>query len=177
VIGPGSALALAHGGNQHHKSHTRRHVHTERFGGSGVASDGATGVTGVTGSTGSTQPPAPQAGNTVASLTNGVLTIRLADGTMVSGTMVSGTITDATRIDCESMAGGQEDENGDGAGNDQHGGDGGGRDGSGGGPGDDGGPGNVACTLAAATPGTVVSEAELRLSGSGAVWESLLLIA
>jgi hypothetical protein len=176
VIGPGTTLALGRGDAHHHRGRVHHHAHDEQFGGGASTPHGGTGATGVTGNTGSTapQPPAPQAGDTVVSLTNGVLTIRLSDGTLVSGS-----ITDATQIKCPSIAGGGDDGNGDGDGGDGNNqrGSNSGHGGPTGGNGDDEGDGNVACTLAAATPGTVVSEAELHVSRSGAVWETLVLVA
>jgi hypothetical protein len=181
AAGPGATLALAHSGEhrQHHPAAPgRRHHRPERFGAIPGAPAGATGPTGVTGPIGPPLP-APQSAGMVASFANGVLTIRLNNGTTVSGA-----ITDATRLGCEPLAGRQAGD-GDRNDNDGNGGNrgsnnsGGGGDGGGpgGGPGDDEGNGNVSCTLAAVTPGTVVEEAELQVSSSGGVWESLLLVA
>lgn len=184
AVGPGAALALAHAGSHHHHTaHVRRHTRTERFGGVAGApegSTGATGTTGVTGTTGATGPqlPPPQSAGVVASFNNGVLAIRLNDGSTVSGM-----ITDSTRLDCASTTGGSVDDNGGGDDNNSNQGSGGvaGNQGagggwSGGGHGDDESA-NVSCTLAAITPGAVVGEAELRISSSGSVWESVQIVS
>ena len=173
TIGPGAALALAHG-SHHHKAHTHRvHSRTEHFVGDASAPAGSTGATGATGA----QPPAPETAGMVVSFSNGVLTLKLNDGTTVSGT-----ISDSTSIDCAGPAGNGEDGHDNGNDNSDNGdnsgrgnGDGGG--GPGGGHGDDERGGAIACTVAAVTTGTLVAEAELHISNLGSVWESLELVA
>jgi hypothetical protein len=48
--------------------------------------------------------------------------------------------------------------------------------GDGGGQGDDNGQGEQMCSTAALMPGTAVSEAELKLTSAGAVWDEVELV-
>jgi hypothetical protein len=174
AVGTGAGLASAQGGH-HHRSHrahkTRTHIrHFGPLDSTGMTgSTGSTGSTGTTGATGTTTPPL--SAGTVASFTDGVLTIKLTDGTMVGGK-----ITDETQLDCQSSTsqpgngeGDDADENG-GQGGDDQGGD---QEDQGGGNGDDESQQGVGCTLTAITSGTVVFEADLRISPMGSVWESI----
>jgi hypothetical protein len=124
---------------------------------------------------------------TVASFTNGVLTITLA-----SGSTVSGKVDGRTELECRTPApsasmadhgqgGGDNNKGDDGDNNgDNDNGDENGRD--------DGGPSNQGpsgdghqnesppgCTTAALVSGAVVHEAELRLTSAGSVWEKVEL--
>ncbi len=141
------ASALAHG--HHHKRHHRAHHARVRDWGS----DQGTG-----------QNQAADAG-TVQSFTGGVLTIALTNGQTVSGQ-----VTPDTEIKCEApdTSNGMvsHDRHGDNNGNDQ--GDNNGND-----QGDDD---NAMCSSSDLTTGTVVHEAELRLSGAGAVWDRVELV-
>jgi hypothetical protein len=87
---PTAALAHHGRGHHHHKAHHAkfRFVHI----GAGTAS--TTAPTG-TAPTTPTTPPAPENAGTVASYTNGVLTLTLNDGSKVSGK-----VTADTRIGC-----------------------------------------------------------------------------
>lgn len=152
---PASALA-----RHHHKHHTRHHhkhhsrAHVKRFG-----------------SSSSTSGSADSAG-TVQSFSNGVLTIMLNDGSTASGR-----VTSRTELECEAP----EQNNGP---NESS------RDGGGGREGEQGEEneqeqqgeeneqeGNQACSTANLTPGTMVKEAELRISSSGKTWEKVELIS
>jgi hypothetical protein len=138
-----------------HRRHEARHrtrIHHERWG-----TDDATKST----------------AGTVASFTNGILTIRLSDNSMVSGT-----VTSTTEIECEAAEGTamQADDR---DGGDDHGGDNGGDRGDPGDPGDPGDNGNdegQTCGTGALMAGTAVHEAELRLSSAGAHWDKVELI-
>jgi hypothetical protein len=193
-------------GSHHRKHHGRKHGSSARvvdFTASGTvgASTGDSGSPGAP-----TTSPTPPTGETIGkvlSFENGVLTLELNDGSKVSGKVTEDTrliCTPATP-----PAGGDDDE-GDQAGvsggahedssstlqtgtgtsasgqtsvdagvqvnaDHQDGGDQSGSDDVGGG--DDQ---QQSCTTAALTPGTVVREAELILSGSGAIWEKVDLI-
>lgn len=147
------ASALAHG--HHHKGHHRAHHARIRDWGS----DQGTG-----------QNQAADAG-TVQSFTGGVLTILLNNNQTVSGQ-----VTPDTEIECEaadmSSSLRSHDDFGDNNNSDQ------GDDDQG--PGDDdqgqGDDNNAMCSSSDLTTGTVVHEAELRLSGAGAVWDRVELV-
>ncbi|HXE45433.1 MAG TPA: hypothetical protein VN635_09550 [Conexibacter sp.] len=155
------AAASAHHGrgrhrHHHHHHHAKaHHARTEHFGA------GA-----------NTSPSAPPDAGTVDSFTNGVLTIRLADGSTVSGK-----VTADTNINCvpavQSPAptaatahdggwGDRGDQGDDGQGDDHQ----------------DGGRchGQSACTVADLVPGAVVHEAILKLGGNGAEFKLVLLV-
>jgi len=127
---------------------------------------------------------------TVASFTNGVLTITLANGSTVSGK-----VDGRTELECRTPApsasmadhgpgggdnndGDDNDRSNDNSGSNNNGDDNGDNDGpsnqgqSGDGHEDDSSP---ACTTAALAPGAVVQEAELRLSSAGSTWEKVEL--
>jgi hypothetical protein len=174
-----------HHGVQHKRHH--RHAHLVRFG--IAASTQAAGPTGPTSSPSPTAPAAPtgDTAGTVASFTNGTLTITLNDGSTVSGK-----VTEGTEIECHSaMASAASDGQGGQVGQGDQGGDSGNEGQSGSGSGDghqgdvsghDGGDDGEAqqeeaghCTSAALVTGAVVREAELRVSSAGAVWEKVEL--
>jgi hypothetical protein len=128
--------------------------------------------------------PANETAGTVTSFANGVLTITLTDGTVVSGK-----VTEQTKLQCTSATPstttGDDDQGG---GDDQNGRE----SGEHGGPspmgmehrdfhGNDGLNGNQSgndesCTTAALVSPTKVREAELSLSSAGAVWEKVDLV-
>lgn len=154
VIAIVPASALAHG--RHHSRHHAR-VHHRTFG----HDWGQSGVSGPSTNAG-------QNAGTVQSFTGGVLTIALN-----SGQTVSGDVTDFTEIECESadMSGSMRShDRGDGGGDRGDRGDDNGND-----QGDDDGE-NANCSSADLTPGTVVHEARLRLSGAGATWDKVELV-
>jgi hypothetical protein len=162
---PGAALAQ---GRSHHpkKSHhvKRSHrvrSHTRRF----VASNPTAPPT-IT--------PSDNAG-TVASFTNGVLTLTLNDGSTVSGK-----VTDATEIECQSVVtatGDARTRTADhGPGGDQDGGDqndanGGGDQGE-----DNGGANGATCDSTALVARAVVHEADLKVDSTGATFRKIELV-
>jgi hypothetical protein len=162
AVGTGAGLASAQGGRHHHHSSPQTHKHRSHV---RVVHIGEAGSTGSTGATGATTPP--MTAGTVVSFTNGVLTIKLNDGTMTSGQ-----VSQDTQIDCASAVSPSEDQGDDDQGDDDQG-DGGGNQTSFGGRGDDEGQGGMAC--AAIMAGTGVIAADLRISPTGSFWERVLL--
>jgi hypothetical protein len=180
------ALARQHDHRAHERRHHERRRHERvhhhlrirhRTFGSAEASGPSSSATGTDTSGGDTA-------GTVASFTNGVLTIALHNGSTVSGA-----VTPATEIECRST-GAQNNENGDdndaaeNAGDEHHG------DGSSGGEssrGDDSSEGSndqgddrgdqQRCDSGALQAGTVVSEARLTLRSSGASWDKVELLS
>jgi hypothetical protein len=194
---PGAAIASHEAEHQgargdhhgvHHQKRHHRHAHIVRFG--AVASSGAARGTSTTSPAAPSVPTGETAG-TIASFTNGTLTITLNDRSTVSGK-----VSEGTEIECRSaMAGAASDGHGDhGDQGDDRGHDGQSNSGSGSGSGD-GEHGQVSgrdgddndandddahdeaehCTTAALVAGAVVREAELRVSGAGSVWEKVEL--
>jgi hypothetical protein len=180
---PAGALGRAHG---HHSKHQAKHharhshrvkSHIRRF----AASDPSAPAT---------TTPSDNAG-TVASFTNGVLTLTLNDKSTVSGK-----IADATEISCTSATpvsndfrsrsrdgggdngGGDEQSGGQTSVSQQSGGDdnGGGDDNNDGGDGDENGGGTQTCDSSSLVPGAVVHEAELRIDSSGATFKKVELV-
>lgn len=176
VAAPTGAMAAHHRSHHHARHHARSHARKhsrlrhERFGSRDQ------------------NQPGNQSGpaGTVTSFANGVLTITLNDGSTVSGN-----VTDQTEIECMSSTASQQgddgNDNNDASNQSGDGGQGGSSGGSGddnGGNGDNGddngdngdnGNGQM-CSTAALTTGTPVAEANLELSGSGAVWNRVELI-
>lgn len=146
------ATALAHG--RHHSRHHGR-MHSRTFG-SDVNQSGSS-------TSGSTTAPATA--GTVQSFTNGVLTILLTNGSTVSGT-----VTNDTFVACQAPAtsgtsgqsGWQGHDQGRWGGGDQ-------------GQGDGDNAGQSCDPTTSLTQGAVVQEAELSLSGAGAVWRKVVL--
>lgn len=160
------ASALAHRG--HHKSHHAR-VHHRTFGQDWSQS-------GNSGPSTSTSTSSDQNAGTVVSFAGGVLTIALNNGQTKT---VSGDVTSDTEIECQApdTSGMQSHESGDGGGDNP--GDNSQGDNNQGdddqGQGDDNGD-NASCSSADLTPGTVVHEARLSLSGAGATWDKVELV-
>jgi hypothetical protein len=151
------AVALAHGRHHHHDHHVR--VHHRDFG----------HVNDMAGDAG-----------TVASFDNatGKLTVALNDGSTVTGT-----VTPDTEIECEAANEPEHDnffhknDHGSGSGDN-------GDHGDRGDHGDDNNRGDdndnndmENCGTSALTPGATVHEAELGLSGNGAIWDRVELVA
>jgi hypothetical protein len=183
------ALARQHD----HRAHARRH-HERRHHHARIRHRTFGSVAGTSGTTSTSNDNA----GTVSSFTNGVLTITLHDGSMVSGA-----VNRDTKIECRGNAvqGDQDpgdDDAGENAGeraHDEHsgGGDSSGRDDN---PGagdeaqdendnagvddnNDNGNGNDEmqnCSSSALTQGTVVREAELALGSGGARWDKIELL-
>jgi hypothetical protein len=189
---PGMAAAAHHGKHHHgahhanaHKRHAAR-AHLVSFGAASLPT--SPGASKDTGPATRTTPSTDTAG-TVTSFEKGVLTITLNDGSKVSGQ-----VTADTQIECESATppptttdeddqGSGDDQSGSGSGEqgglsehsqrqDVQQGDGQGDEGD-----DEGNEGERrSCTETALIEKTVVRKAELRLSGTGAVWEKIDLI-
>jgi hypothetical protein len=174
------AVASAAHGKHHHARHAsthRRHAKRARV----LTFAAATAPVGGA----QTTPAAPvtpttETAGTVTSFTNGVLTITLTDGTVVSGK-----VTEETELHCQSATPPSSNEGDDqGGGDDQNGRE----SGEHGGPSaigmehrdvqaNNGEDGNTEpCTTAALVPTTKVLEAELSLSSAGAVWEKVDLV-
>jgi hypothetical protein len=192
LVVPGAAIASHQGEHQrraderginHHKRH-HHHAHVVRFGSAAAMQPASP--------SGSTQASGPGASagetaGTIASFTGATLTITLNDGSTVSAK-----ITEDTEIECRATTARAASDDGSADDNDQ--GDDRGQDGrlgsSSGGEeqgdvsgreGDDNGDGQAApdeaehCTTAALAAGTVVREAELRVSSAGSVWQKVEL--
>lgn len=153
-----SATALA----RHHRHHHHQ-VRHEKFGSS-------TGTT--TTSSGVTMSSEEGTAGAVDSFKNGVLTIRLNNNSLVSGM-----VTNETVLKCDMP----ENEVNDNDGDDTASGERVAMEDGGGTSGEDGG-GEInqgeeqTCTTANLTPGTVVQEAELKISSTGAVWDEVELV-
>lgn len=159
------SIASAHGRHHRHHHHARaHHARVEHFN--------------APANTDPSNPGGPADAGRVASFTNGVLTITLADGSTVSGQ-----VTNDTEINC--MAQGAtasrdgssgEGDHGDqsGQGGDQQGGDQGDDNGSGD---DDGGQQGQqpSCGTADLVAGALVHEAILKIGGNGAEFKLVLL--
>lgn len=153
------ASALAHRG--HHKRHHAR-VHHRTFGQDWSQS-------GNSGPSTSTSTSSDQNAGTVVSFAGGVLTIALNNGQTKT---VSGDVTSDTEIECQApdTSGMVSHETSDGGGDSQGDNNQGNNN-----QGDDDG-GNASCSSADLTPGTVVHEARLSLSGAGATWDKVELV-
>ena len=164
AVMPATALAHGHHAKRHHG--VKMHVRHLR-----AAASGASG-------TPSTPGSRTDSAGTVTSFDGTTLVI-----TLTNGSTVSGAVTSDTRLGCESASQPtpvQSDMSFDGGpqgGSGDQGTSSGGSDDQGGSndQGDDGGN-QTACTTANLTPGTVVHEADLKLSSAGSVWEKVDLI-
>lgn len=172
-----AAASASHSARHHSRAHRRHRAHTVVF------------VPGKTTSTPGTTPPTmpevpPSSGEpagTIASFEGGVLKITLADGSTVTGK-----VTESTEIECGSdgqVESSGEAGQGDGSGDSGLGDSGPGwqHDGQGqpgGFNGDDEHVGETAepgCGVSSLLAGAKVNEAELVVSGAGAVWEKIEL--
>ncbi len=196
LAAPGMALAHHHGRGHHGKHHARHRAHGARVIKFAPVEEGK-------GAEGSTETTTTSEGvGTVVSFEGEVLKIKLNDGSEVGGKVTED--TNLVCISPTSGASAQSGDD-EGAGDDQsaddegdHQGD---EAGSDGGSGDEGGEASgehgstpsahdssfegdasgdegaaQPCETSALTPGTIVREAELRLTSSGAVWESVVLM-
>jgi hypothetical protein len=165
------SAALAHNGGRHHHHHGARHHHAHVLAFHAQAPAGST-------STGTTSPSSPSdSAGTIASFTNGVLTITLNDGSTVSGK-----VTERTEIECPAPSSAAPAPASSSFGEREHGDDGhfdnssddssSGSDGEGGDcPGHEGdGAQNEHCTSAALVPGASVKEAFLSVGNEGSNW-------
>lgn len=149
---PATALAK-HGDRRHHHRAHRARVHHRTFG-----HDQRNGIQG-------------QPAGTVVSFMNGVLTIMANDGNTASGR-----VTNATELKCEAAEPAEFEHHERGRGDDR-GGDND-RDDRGDDNGDDDNDeANEMCTTADLVPGAVVQKAELAISGAGATWDEVELMA
>ena len=179
---PGAAFA--HGTGHHrgaaHRHGHRHHVRVLTFRASRAASPGS-GTTTSTAPTTSTS--SDESAGTIESFSGETLTIKLSDGTLVSGK-----VTERTEIECATAVASAADFSGGDGGNQSEDSSHDGSSSSG--PGDSGQSGDGSgcaghtsgsdgesghCTTAALVPGASVKEAELALTGSGAVWEKVEL--
>jgi hypothetical protein len=185
------AVASAHRGHHHHHARSHHHHATSarlvNFGAGTLAASGtATSPVQAT--------PTNESAGTVESFEAGVLKIKLGDGTIVSGK-----VTEETELRCQPATpptepgddDGGDDENAQ-QGDQQHGSPGSDQfaaqhgdvlahsaDTQGGddqGEGDGGEETQESCTTAVLVHGAIVREAELKLTGSGAVWEKLDIV-
>jgi hypothetical protein len=117
-----------------------------------------------------TTPSMADNAGTVASFDGTKLTIQLADGSTVSGT-----VNGDTEIECDAADMSQTNFSGDDQGGDNSGS---GDQGDNNDQGDDNGDNNnmQTCDSSSLTPGTIVHEAELKLTGAGAVWDKVELL-
>jgi hypothetical protein len=175
--GPGVASAAHH--SKHHRGH---HVHARHHARLRVLDFRAAAAPATTAPVAGSTPasPAGESAGTVTSFKEGVLTITLTDGTPVSGK-----VTENTEIHCQSATPsvgddqdeqqGQEQEADDNGSSGSSHGDAVAHQADHGSGGDEGQQGSEeqqqSCTTAALVPGAKVREAELRISGSGAVWD------
>ncbi|HET7049573.1 MAG TPA: hypothetical protein VFI54_15015 [Solirubrobacteraceae bacterium] len=143
---PATALGRSH----HRRHHHHARVHHKQFGRSDAPA---------------TPSMADNAG-TVASFDGTKLTIQLNDGSTVSGT-----VNGDTEIECEAADMSQSNFNSDDEGGDHNSGD------DNNDQGDDNDDNEMQnCDASSLTPGTTVHEAELKLSGAGAVWDKVELL-
>jgi hypothetical protein len=171
ALGPASSLARDHHSRSHHHRVQHARAHIRHFGTRDVTTSGTPGAI----SSGSA--------GTVASFTDGVLTLRLNDGSQVSGK-----VTGATELECSAGmmdirtedGGPGGDRGGDQGGDHGDGRNGGDRDGGDRNRGDDNGGdadegGAPSCTMSALAHGAVVQDAELKVSSAGAIWDNVEL--
>ena len=183
---PGAAIASHQGHSRHESVHHKRHhrqAHILRFGAVTSSAPSSAPVS-------ATSSPSPvtttvatgETAGTIASFTNGTLTITLNDGSSVSGK-----VTPATEIECRSATASAADhgDNGDNDGIGERGGPGSGDSQSGDGAGHDEGDRDAGdddahdeaehCSSTALVPGASVREAVLSVGGAGAFWVKLEL--
>ena len=111
-------------------------------------------------------PDGQQDAGTIASFDGTTLVINLFNGSSVTGTVDA-----STEVNCDS--GDDSGDTGDGGGGDTGGDDGATGTTSGGDDGDSGGDDGGSCSTADLVVGAVVQEADLHISGSGAVFEQI----
>jgi hypothetical protein len=173
---PGVALAAHHGRHHHNASHSSsrhrhgRRAHVLRFGSASTATTPAA----------PTAPTGENAG-TVESIADGVLTVKLADGSTVKGKVTQDTDlrcvpatppSDTTGDDDQGDAGDQSSWS---SGDQAHASDLQSPDQAGQDQGDDDGAQDT-CTPELLKKEPAVREAELELTGAGAVWERIVLV-
>jgi hypothetical protein len=168
-------VALARNGERHHHHHHGRHhqVHVLAFHAQAPAGS-SSGTTAP-----SSTPSSSDSAGTIASFSNGLLTITLSDGSAVSGK-----VTERTEIECRAPTASAADFSGGDSGDDCGGeavragssdgehGDVSGHDGAGDDDANDNDDNDEAehCTSAALVAGASVTEAFLSVSSAGATW-------
>jgi hypothetical protein len=181
------AVASAH---HHGKHHSKRHAARARVLDFRASVPATPSTPGSPGSPVTPATPSTESAGTIKSFKEGagkegVLVIKLTDGTEVSGK-----VTEQTEILCAPTTpapGGDDSDDEAGSGEGDHGSSSHGesREGSHGdahaaSSGDDGEDGHdggpQSCTTAALAPGAMVREAELKISSAGAVWERVALL-
>jgi hypothetical protein len=181
---PAGALAHHHGARhalRHHRHHRHALVHILDFRAAAAPMTTTSPTTPAT----TPQPPTPETAGTVATFSNGVLTLKLNDGTLVSGK-----VTENTEIQCTSAS---QQGNNDGHGDEMstraheswaHSGQQGsqaddGQQGAQGQEGNDQGDqddNEGGCPANPLTEGAKVLDAELEIGPAGAVWERVDLL-
>jgi hypothetical protein len=149
---PATALGRSHH-RRHHHARVHHRIHHKQFGRSDAPAS----------------PTMADNAGTVASFDGTKLTIQLADGSMVSGTVNNDTEIECEAVDMSQTSFHRDDHGGDNSGPGDNSGD------------DDQGDDNDEnemqnCDASSLTPGTIVHEAELKLSGAGAVWDKVELL-
>jgi hypothetical protein len=175
------SVALAHSGGHHHKRHGKHHAHKAKIRHVVRHDDASTTAP-------STATPATTASVTSFNKANGELTITLSNGKAYTAN-----VTDRTKLECEPAATPTARKAGD-DGDDEHGRQDDNPGGRGRGDGDDDEHGDsehgdgdhnddghedngqVKCDTSALTLGTVVTEADLKLSTAGATWKKVELV-
>jgi hypothetical protein len=153
---PATALGRSHHRRHHHHARTHHGIRHKQFG---------------RGDAPAVPSMADNAG-TVATFDGTKLTIQLADGSMVSGT-----VNNDTEIECEGVDMSQPSMHRDDEGRDHSGGDDNSGPGNNDGDNDDNDDNDMQnCDSSSLTPGAIVHEAELKLSGAGAVWDKVELL-
>jgi hypothetical protein len=143
---PATALGRSHH-RRHHHARVHHRIRHKQFGRGDAP----------------TAPTMADNAGTVASFDGTKLTIQLNDGSMVTGTVNNDTEIECEAADMSQSNFSRDDQGGDNSGpgdnNDQ---------------GDDNGMQN--CDASSLTPGTIVHEARLSLSGAGAAWDKVELL-
>jgi hypothetical protein len=164
VLAVAPAVAFAHSHSHRHRGHhgahrTHERVRDEYFGRNDENSAPSNSA---------------QNAGTVASFHNGVLMLALNDGSMVSGQ-----VTDATEIKCEAVESQEMEHNRHADGDHGRGRNGGDDNGDDNGKNDDvqgeDEHGAHTCSSAHLVRGIVVRDAELTISGAGAIWQEVEL--
>jgi hypothetical protein len=149
---PATALGRSHHRRHHHHARAHHGIRHKQFGrGDAPAS-----------------PSMADNAGTVATFDGTKLTIQLADGSTVSGTVNGDTEIECDAADMSQTSFHRDDQGGDHSGGDQ------GDNNDNNDQGDDNEMQN--CDSSSLTPGTIVHEAELKLSGAGAVWDKVELL-
>jgi hypothetical protein len=156
---PATALGRSHHRRHHHHARVHHKIRHKQFGRGDAPAT----------------PSMDDNAGTVASFDGTKLTIQLADGSMVSGTVDNDTEIECEAADMSHHSFNRDDEGRDHNSGDDHG-DRGDDNGDRGDDNDNDGNDMENCDTSSLTPGTIVHEAELKLSGAGAVWDKVELL-